>query len=133
MCDFAERLTAAFNQGKTIPREYEPAEAASKRANCHEAAADYVRRNGGTVIHGWVPKGAGYYTKHCIVEHNDRMIEVARPEQAAFPFVRHDLFPDDWNEQGIFVTDFTAWSKGDHEQPRAEKPRKFGLLRMLIG
>jgi hypothetical protein len=133
MCDFAERLTAAFNQGKTIVGEYDPAHHPAPRSNCHDNAADYVRRNGGTIIHGWVPQGAGYYAKHSIVQHNDRMIEVTTQNQTPRPFVRHDMFSDDWNTLGIFVTDFEAWSKGEHMRATPDKPGMFGLLRRLKG
>lgn len=133
MSDFAERLTAAFNQGKTIPREYDPSCAAGPRGKCHDNAAEYVRQHGGTVVHGWVPEGAGYYAKHSIVEHNDRMIEVIRQSETPFPFVRHDQFPDDWDTLGIFVTDFDAWSKGVHVRAKKQKPAMFGLLRLLKG
>lgn len=116
MSDFAKRLTMAFSEGKTVFPEHMLNYTSAARNKALENAIEFVRQNGGEVIRGWILQGSGYYAKHAIVQHNDRLLELTKTDRNPLPFVRHDLFPDDWDACGIFVMDDEVWSRDAQQQ-----------------
>lgn len=116
MSDFAKRLTMAFSEGKTVLPEHMLNYTSAARNKALDNAIEFVRQNGGEVIRGWILQGSGYYAKHAIVQHNDRLLELTKTGRSPLPFVRHDLFPDDWDACGIFVMDNDVWSRDAQQQ-----------------
>lgn len=133
---FAKKLTAAFNDKKIITPQHLPAYPLGPRSKCHENAAKFVLKNGGQVVQGWIAEGAGYYTKHSIVDYKGQMIEVTNLNRNPLPFVRHDLFPEQWEAFDIFVTDceamFDEFNLPTQETGRRSKSSYMqGLLRLI--
>lgn len=91
----AERLAEAFPQGfmqVTFDASRIPPEA--RIGQCHDNAAAYVERNGGSVVTGWLSVSEAIFVKHSIVRTDDGELLDVTPrnhgDESRRSFIAHE-------------------------------------------